>query len=154
MYYEYSDECLATWRQISIIMFVIVCLLLLYTLATSEVISGWVLTCDNPHSWRLYSAASLGNQATSTMTCYPTQSHYADTEPTSPCPILIMLSVCKEVTNINFKVIGLTRLGFGNVRSRFEPMTFKVPDLPEWELDALLIQPPQLVKAAERGTGG
>ena len=26
------------------------------------------------------------------MTCYPTQSHYPDTEPTSPRPILIMLS--------------------------------------------------------------
>ena len=42
---------------------------------------------------QLYSAASLENQATSTMTWYPTQSHYSDTERTSPCPLLIMLSV-------------------------------------------------------------
>ena len=27
-----------------------------------------------------------------TMTCYPTPSHYPDTEPPSPCPILILLS--------------------------------------------------------------
>ena len=28
------------------------------------------------------------------MTWYPTQSYYPDTEPTSPCPILIMSSAC------------------------------------------------------------
>ena len=66
------------------------------------------------------------------MTCYPTQSHYPGTEGTSPCPILIMLS-----NSIIFKVIGLTRPGFENVRSRFEPATFRIPDLPEWEADAL-----------------
>ena len=38
------------------------------------------------------SAAPLGDQANSTMTWYPTQSHYFDTEPTSPCLILIMPS--------------------------------------------------------------
>ena len=41
----------------------------------------------------LYSAASLGHQAASTMTCYPTHSYYHDIEPpTSHCPIPIMLS--------------------------------------------------------------
>ena len=55
-----------------------------YFLATSNVISGQVLTCDSAHSWRLYSAVPLGDQATSTMKCYPTQSHYPDTEPTCP----------------------------------------------------------------------
>ena len=45
------------------------------------------------HSWRLYSAVSQEHQTTSTMTCYPTQSPYPDTEPTSPCPILIMTSI-------------------------------------------------------------
>ena len=34
--------------------------LLFYVLSTSKVISGWVQTCDNAHSWWLYSAASLG----------------------------------------------------------------------------------------------
>ena len=38
-------------------------------------------------------AALLGDQATSTMTWYPTHPHYPNTEPTSPCPILIMPSV-------------------------------------------------------------
>ena len=42
------------------------------------------------HSWQLYSAASLEHQAASTMTCYPTQSNYPDTELTSSCHILIM----------------------------------------------------------------
>ena len=55
---------------------------------TSKGISEWVLTCDGAHSWRLYSAALLGNQAISIMTWYPTQSHYPDTEPTSSCTIL------------------------------------------------------------------
>ena len=44
------------------------------------------------HDHWLYSAAPLGNQANNTMIWYPSQSHYPDTEPTSPCPILIMLS--------------------------------------------------------------
>ena len=65
-----------------------VCWLLLYVLAASKVIP----TCDRAHSWQLYSAASLGHQACSTMTCYPKQSHYPDTEPISPCTILIMSS--------------------------------------------------------------
>ena len=46
--------------------------LLSYVLATSKVISGRVSTCDSVHSWQLYSAAWLGDQATSTMTWYPT----------------------------------------------------------------------------------
>ena len=32
----------------------------------------------------------LGEQTVNTMTCYPTQSHYPDTEPTSPCHTVIM----------------------------------------------------------------
>ena len=39
-----------------------------------------------------YSTVPLGNPAVSTMIPYSTQSHYPDTEPTSPCPIWIMLS--------------------------------------------------------------
>ena len=59
-----------------------------YSLATSMVISGWVLSYENVHSWQLY----RGNQADSIMIRYPTQSHYLNTELDSPCPILIMLS--------------------------------------------------------------
>ena len=58
----------------------------------SKVISGWAPTCDSAHSWQLYSVAPLGDQSTGTMTWYPTQLHYPDTRPTSPCPIPIMLS--------------------------------------------------------------
>ena len=57
-----------------------VCLLLFYVLATSKVISGRLPTYDSAHSWRLYSVAPLENQASSTMTWYPTQSYYPDTK--------------------------------------------------------------------------
>ena len=63
--------------------------LLFYVLETSKVVSGWVPTCYSAHSCGLYCGASLGNQTISTMTWYPTQSHYSDTEPTSPCPLLM-----------------------------------------------------------------
>ena len=66
-----------------------VCLLLNYALTTSKVISGWVPTCDRTPSWQLYHAAPLGNQGIHTITWYPTQSPYPDTDPTSPFPILI-----------------------------------------------------------------
>ena len=68
---------------------VITCLLLV--LATSMVISGLVPICDSEHSWWLYSTASLGHQAASTIT-FSDIPHYPDSEPTSPCPILIMQS--------------------------------------------------------------
>ena len=41
-------------------------------------------------------------------------------------------------TSTNFKVIGLTRPGL-------EPKRFGFPDLPKWEMDALLIRPSCLV---------
>ena len=47
-------------------------------------VGGWVLTCECVYSWQLYSAASLEHQDAGTKTCYPTQLHYPDTEPTSP----------------------------------------------------------------------
>ena len=65
----------------------------------NKVISGWVLTCDNAHLTWLYSAAPLGDQADSTMT---TQSHYFNTEPTSPCPILVMPSAWLGSDKYNF----------------------------------------------------
>ena len=55
-------------------------------------ISERVLTCDSAHSWQLYSAVPLGNQVAVSMVQYPIQSHYPDTERTSPCPILLMPS--------------------------------------------------------------
>ena len=64
--------------------------LLFYILTTFKVISGGVPTCDSALTLGLNSASHLGNHATSTMTRYPTQSHFPDTEETSPCPILIM----------------------------------------------------------------
>ena len=72
-------------------------------LATSKVVSGRVPTCHSVHLWRLYSAARLGNQVASTMTQFPTQSHYPDTEPTSPCPILIMSSTRLGSDKYQFK---------------------------------------------------
>ena len=62
-----------------------------YDLATSKAISGRVPTCDDADSFSLFSAAPQGNQATSTITQYPTQSHYPDTDITNPCPMLLIV---------------------------------------------------------------
>ena len=102
---------------------IFVCLLF-YIHATSKIILCQVPTCDRMHSWRLCSAASLGHQATGTMACYATQSLYPVTEPTSPCPILIMMSARLGSNKYHFKVIGLTRLA----RFGFEPARFGLPD--------------------------
>ena len=75
------------------------------------------MTCESVHSWRLYSAAPLVNQAVSTMTCYPTQSHYPVTEPTNPCPILIMPSTWLGRDKYKFDK-SLIRLDHGFMISR------------------------------------
>ena len=62
-----------------------------------------VQTCDSGHAWRLHSAASLRHQAIGTMTCYHTQSHYPDTEPTSPYHILIMPRAGLESNKYQFE---------------------------------------------------
>ena len=49
----------------------------------------YIPTCEN-QMCRLYGAASLGYQTTSTLTKYFTESHYPGTELTSPCSILVM----------------------------------------------------------------
>ena len=57
--------------------------------------SHWREGCTQLWQWDLMvtlSSALLGHQATGTMTCYPTQSHYPDPEWTNHCPILIMPS--------------------------------------------------------------
>ena len=51
-------------------------LLEFYILETSKIMSGWETTWDSAHIIWLYSAATLGNQAASIMTWYPTQLHY------------------------------------------------------------------------------
>ena len=68
-----NDHRWAYTHSKSLLVFILcnICLLLFYVLATSEVISEWVPTCDSAHSWQFYSATPLGNQATSTMTCIP-----------------------------------------------------------------------------------
>ena len=76
-------------------------------MATAKVISGRVL--NKVMSKRLYSVAPRGDQVAKTMTLY--QSYYSDTEPTSPCPVIIMLSAWlgvqhPEVKSVTFKVIS------------------------------------------------
>ena len=109
-------------------------LLKLCILATSKVISQRVVTCRSVHSWWLYSAALLGNQATSTMTKYPTQSHYPDTVLTSPCPVLIMPKARLESDEFQFykSLVWLD----------WKPNSLT----PTCEPPALPIRPPRLVK--------
>ena len=71
------------------------------------------------------------------MTYYPTGSHYPDTEPISPCPILDY-----EATNINFKVFGLTRPGFKPSDSQISQYGRRVLysfDHPDWPRKWLII---------------
>ena len=49
------------------------------------------------------------------------------------------------MTSLNFKGIGLTRPGSKPAGSGLEPVIFRFPDLPEREVVALLIWPPQLL---------
>ena len=89
-YKRWGETLSIAWKLLTGKRFIL--LLLFYILATSKVISGCVPTCDRANSWSLNSASPLGNQAISTMNWYPTHSLYPDTDPTSPCLILIMLS--------------------------------------------------------------
>ena len=103
-----------------------VCLLVIYVLTTCMVISRWVPTsatifkmlicmvptCKGAHSWWLYNATQLGDQAVGTMTQYPTQSHYPDTELSSSCPILVMPNARLGSNTCQFSKSGLARLGF------------------------------------------
>ena len=67
-------------------------LLKVYVLATftgqPRTDTDWLLTVCTHGDFIM--AAPLGNQAASTMIWYLTWSHYPDTEPTRPCPILLM----------------------------------------------------------------
>ena len=99
--------------------------LLFYVLATSKVLSWWVLTSDSAHLWWLYSTGPLGNQATRTMTWYPSQSHYPDTEPTGPSNV-----ECLD----RKRQVSILETGS-------EPMKFGFPNLPKRETDAFVIRP-------------
>ena len=59
--------------------------LLFYTLGTSQVISGWIPTYFNEHSWQLYNAAPLGDQVTGIIFQYST----ASLSCYCPSPILV-----------------------------------------------------------------
>ena len=59
---------------------------------------------------QLHCAAPLENQATSTMIKYPTQLHYPATEPTSPCPILIMPSAWLGSDKYTFIYVTLSHI--------------------------------------------
>ena len=74
-------------------------------------------TCDTAHSLILYSATSLGDQTTSTMTQHPRHWHYPNTVLTTPCPILLMLSsrlgcskyqFCKSLSWLSWYLISQT----------------------------------------------
>ena len=79
------------------------------------------------------------------MVCGLNQRHHT-TKPSSPCLIPIMLSIRLGSDKYQLKkVIGWTQSGFKLVRSGFEPAKFRFPNLPEWEVGALLIWPPHHV---------
>ena len=106
------------------LLFLFACLLFCI-LVTSKVISRRVLICDNARSWRLYSVSPLGDQDASTMTWYFSQSHYRYSEPTSPCPILIMLSAWLGYDKYHFlrHSFDLTRVQTRKVRIPQSPKT-------------------------------
>ena len=58
-----------------------------------------------------------GNHATGTMTWYLTQSHYPDTEPTSPCPILLIPSARLRSDKYQFDKLMVWLNGEPNSRS-------------------------------------
>ena len=76
--------------------------LLFYALATSKLISGRVSTRDSAHSWPRFSATSVWNPSAP----WP-QSHYPDTERSSPSPILIKPRIWLGSHKYQFYVIGV-----------------------------------------------
>ena len=51
LYYCYFNLGYDVFVVCSLGYWMLICLLLFYVLATSKVISGWVLICDSAHSW-------------------------------------------------------------------------------------------------------
>ena len=68
-------------------------LLEFYIVGTYEIMSEQIPPCDGAHPRRPYSVATLGDHVTSTMSRFPTQSRYFDTELINPFHNLVMLSV-------------------------------------------------------------
>ena len=80
------------------------------------------------------------------MTCYLTQLHYPDTEPTSPSHPLIMPNTRLGCDKYHFFLnIDLSRPGFENCEVRIRSCYLKIPRSPRRAVDALLIRPPRLV---------
>ena len=73
------------------------------------------------------SAAPPGDQADSTMTGYPIQSHYHAFEPTSRCPILIMQSAWLGSDKNKY-------LSYRFVSTRIQTCDLESYDLPKWEM--------------------
>ena len=105
-----------------------VCLLFLYVLATSKVISGRVPTCGSMCSWHLYSAAPLGDQASSKMAWYPTPVTLSLGWANQSLPYPNNAECLARKICIDLKVIGLTWPGFELARS-------ESPDLPKRQTD-------------------
>ena len=61
-------------------------------MATSMIKPEQVPTCERTYSWRFYSAAHWRNHTHTAMTQFQIESHYPDTELTSPCCSLLMPS--------------------------------------------------------------
>ena len=100
-----------------------------YVMASSKVISRRVQTyghIDSSHPWRLYNAVPLGNQITCTRIRYPTLSHYPDNDPTSPCPMLIILSAWLGRDKYQYLSHYLTRprIKLPNFRTRARPTLY------------------------------
>ena len=123
-----------------------VSLLLFYILGTSKVIVERVPIWENAHSWRLYRAAPLGNQPVSSMTQYPNQSHYNDTEPTIPCPIPIRPNIGLRSDKYQFyKSLVWTDHGVDPTISRTrEPYSTDSANAP-WSSHALVRTPVSIV---------
>ena len=49
--------------------------------------------CLTAHTWWLDKAAPVRDQAADTMTQFPSQTYYPDTEEPNPCPMLVMLTI-------------------------------------------------------------
>ena len=105
-----------------------------------KVISEWALTCDSAHSLRLGSSTLLRNQVASTSTWYPTQSHYPETGPNSPC--LIMQSARLESDKYYILSYWLDSTMVWILIS---------PDFPKWETDVQLIHASYLVSVLVPG---
>ena len=69
---------------------------------------------------------------------FPLSLHYPATEPTSPCPVLIMPNARLGSDTCQFKSHWFDS-------TRFRTHKFEFPNLPKWETDALLIRTPRLV---------